>query len=309
MNAYPGAELMMRVGIPHRGGRLAIHASNQGYPAMVSASAFWDPKSGEFKVPDITPLMEVDFALDSAGFTAMKLWKDKGEQPGMAGVFPWQYSQYIELANLVGCSWWSQPDMCCEPEIATSQEEVDYRVRATGTLLEGTLRTVYAWQAELAKTCSTRVVADLVKPPVPVLQGWSVDDYRRSLDLLLAVWERWQPWLAPPALIGIGSVCRRNLHHPTHGLFAILAGLESSLPAGSRLHLFGVKGACLSTLKMLDCIASADSMAYDVSARVKAHRSGASNTMANRTQEMTQWMTAAASRLKPKSGDQHRLFA
>lgn len=308
-NAHLDSELMMRIGIPHKGGKLAIHASNKGYPAMVSASAFWDPKSNTFKIPDMTPLMEVDFALDSAGFTAMKLWKSKGTQPGMAGVFPWQYGQYIELANLVGCSWWSQPDLCCEPEIAESQEEVDYRVRATATLLEGTLRIVYAWQCELVKDWSADVAANMVRPPVPVLQGWSVDDYLRSLDLLLNVWERWQPWIAPPKLIGVGSVCRRNLHHPTHGLYAILAGLERHLPSGSRLHLFGVKGACLSTLKMLDCVASADSMAYDVSARIKAHQSGESNTMANRTHEMTRWMTAAAERLKPALGDQHRLFA
>lgn len=87
INAHLGAELIMRVGIRHRGGTLAVHASDKGYPAKVSASAFWDPKSGQFKLPGITPLMEVDFALDSAGFTAMKLWKEKGAQAGMAGVF------------------------------------------------------------------------------------------------------------------------------------------------------------------------------------------------------------------------------
>ena len=34
-------KFLMRVGIPHRGGRLAFHAFNEGYAAMVSASAFW----------------------------------------------------------------------------------------------------------------------------------------------------------------------------------------------------------------------------------------------------------------------------
>lgn len=39
------------------------------------------------------------------------------------------------------------------------------------------------------------------------------------------------------------------------------------------------------------------------------HKPGESNTMDNRTQEMTHWMAAAAERLKPALGDQHRLFA
>lgn len=155
--------------------------------------------------PRATDLQEVDFALASAGFTAMQLWKAKGTQLGMAGVFPWTYAQYVELASMSGASWWSQPDLCCEPEIAANREEVDYRVRATATLLEGVLRIVYGWQNELARTCSPRTVASMLPPPVPVIQGWSPDDYLRSLDLLDKVWSRWQPWLAAPALMGVGS--------------------------------------------------------------------------------------------------------
>ena len=160
----------------------------------------------------------------------------------MAGVFPWIYAQYVELAALSGASWWSQPDLCSEPQIAKSREEFDYRIRATATLFEGVLRIVYAWRNELARTCSPGMVARML-PPVPVLQGWSADDYLRSLDLLDQVWPRWRPWLAPPALIGIGSVCRRQLHNPEQGLLAILAGLGGRLPAGARLHLCGIKGA------------------------------------------------------------------
>jgi len=122
--------------------------------------------------------------------------------------------------------------------------------------------------------------------------------------LLMQVWERWQPWVAPPALIGVGSVCRRALHHPTEGLYAILAGLEGKLPNGSRLHLFGVKGACLDQLKMFSWIGSADSMAYDFSARVKAHKASSSNSMSHRASEMSRWMEGANKRLRPKAGDQ-----
>lgn len=307
LNAHLAGDMMMRVGLPNKGGSLAFHAFNEGYPVMVSASAFWNPATSSFQIPDASNLHELDLALDSAGFTAMKLWKAKGDQAGIARVFPWRFEQYIELASLMGVSWWSQPDLCCEPEIATSQAEIDYRIDATATLLEGSLRMVYEWQNTLARSCTATTVANLVKPPVPVLQGWSSGDYLRSLDLLMQVWERWQPWLATPALIGVGSMCRRTLKHPTHGLHAILACLEGQLPADSRLHLFGVKGACLADLKMLDFVASADSMAYDFGARVKAHRAGRSNTIAHRSAEMTRWMSAAAQRIKPAFGDQLRL--
>ncbi len=307
-NAHISDQLVMRVGIPHKGGSLSFHAFNQNYPAMVSAAAFWSPKTNSFAIPEATNLTELDMALDSAGFTAMLNWKAKGTQPGMAGVFPWSYSDYIELASRMSPSWYSQPDMCCEPEIASSQQEIDYRINATATLLEGNLRVVYAWQNELARDCSPGAVAQLVRVPTPVLQGWSASDYLRSLDLLMQVWERWQPWVAPPALIGIGSVCRRSLKHPEHGLLAILAALEGKLPLGAKLHLFGVKGSVLSELKMLDWVASADSMAYDLGARLKAHRNGHSNTMAHRSKEMSAWMSSAAQRIQPSAGDQFRLL-
>lgn len=308
VNAHVCNELVMRVGVPHKGGALSFHAFNESYPVMVSASAFWSPKSGTFTIPEATNLTELDMALDSAGFTAMANWKAKGKQPGMAGVFPWSYSQYVELASRMSPSWYSQPDMCCEPEIASSQTEIDYRIDATATLLEGNLRVCYAWQNELARECSPGAVANLVPIPVPVLQGWSASDYLRSLDLLMQVWQRWEPWIAPPALIGIGSVCRRSLKDPNFGLHAILAALEGKLPSKSKLHLFGVKGSVLSELKMLDWVGSADSMAYDFGARVKARKGGHSNSMAHRSKEMTDWMSAAARRIQPAAGDQFRLL-
>lgn len=109
-NANLPDEMVMRVGIPHRSGRLAFHAFQEGYKVMVSASAFWDAKTATFKIPEYTDLWELDVALDSAGFSSMRLWREKGRQTGIAGVYPWTYSQYIELAACTSRSWWSQPD-------------------------------------------------------------------------------------------------------------------------------------------------------------------------------------------------------
>lgn len=307
INAHLEQELTVRVGIPQRSGSMAFHAFNEGYKAMVSASAFWNPVRAQFVIPEASDLYELDWALDSAGFTAMLQWARKGTQPGIAGIYPWTLSQYITLASMTSPSWWSQVDFCVENEIAGNQSDVDYRVNATATLLEATLRFMYEWQNELAKSCSSTVVANLLKPPVPILQGYSVGDYLRCLDMMSAVWDRWTPWLAAPKLIGLGSVCRRHLHHPQHGLFPILMGLEGNLPTGSRLHLFGVKGTCLEEIKHLPWIASTDSMSWDFSSRVKARQARCSNTIQHRSTEMSRWMTAAAKRIAPAHGDQLRL--
>jgi hypothetical protein len=107
--------------------------------------------------------------------------------------------------------------------------------------------------------------------------------------------------------MGLGSVCRRDLHHPKHGLFAILAGLEGRLPRSTQLHLFGVKGAALDRVKMYPFVASCDSMAWDYGAREDAYRLGISNTMRHRAGKMDNWMNTASERMRPKPGDQFRL--
>jgi hypothetical protein len=306
-NAHVNDGLLVRVGIPHSGGKLAFHAFNEEYAGMVSASAFWNPKTGRFRIPEATDLTEIDFALDSAGFTATKLFQSKGRQKGIAGIYPWTMEQYVELASFSGAAWMAQPDLCCEPEVASDQNAIDYRIRAAATLLEHMLRFVYEWQNQLAKTMSIDAIQNAIRIPVPVAQGWSLDDYRRSIDLMLAVWERWMPWIAAPALIGLGSVCRRHLTDPRHGLFAILEGLEGRIPPGSRMHLFGVKGSCLGRVKMYDWVASVDSMSYDFGARVKARQAGMSNTIAHRAGEMNRWMRTATRQASPAAGDQYRL--
>lgn len=307
INAYLSDELTMRIGIPHKGGQLAVHAEKQGYAAMVSASAFFDWKSGAFKVPQVTPLNNIDWALDSAGFVAMNLLRQKGPQRGMAGIFPWTYEQYLNFASEMRPAWHSQPDLCMEPDLCIGAEEADWRLRATATLLFGSLMVLHEWQNQLARETSESVVRDLLRPVVPVAQGWNLSQYLRSIDMMMEVWEYWQPWVAPPSLIGIGSVCRRDLHHPEHGLLAILAGLEGRLPPGCKVHLFGVKGAAIEKIRsMFDFVASFDSMAWDYGARRKARAAGVSNTMLHRSAEMTRWMDKAAQQMAEKAGDQFR---
>lgn len=67
--------------------------------------------------------------------------------------------------------------------------------------------------------------------------------------------------------------------------------------------LFGVKGEALSELGDQHWIASADSMAYDFGARLKAHHAGVSNSMQHRCSEMDRWMSAALQRIEGKASN------
>lgn len=299
MNAHLDPGFTMRVGVPHSGGSLAFHAFNQDYKVMVSSSAFWNRQQQRFHMPAHTDLSEVDFALDSAGYTAMVGWGAKGKQRGIAGIYPWTLSEYIEFATQAGASWWASSDLCCEQQIANNREAIEFRIRATATILEATLQTLYAWQNELSRTCNSTVVANMLPPCVPVIQGRTIQDYIWSLKLTLEVWSRWEGWLAPPALLGIGSMCRRDLNDPEQGIYAILDGIKDHLPKTSKLHVYGVKGEALSRLVQMDFCAAADSMAWDFSTRVSARKSRVSNTMERRKSGMDEWMAAALDRVAP----------
>lgn len=299
VNATLQDEFVMRIGVPHKSGSLAFHAFDNSYPCMLSASAFWNREKLCFQMPEYTDVSETDFALDSAGYVAVSNWGRKGKQRGMAGIFPWTLEEYVEFATMSGASWWSQPDLCCEAEVAKDAEEVNYRIRATATLLEGVLRTLYAWQNELAKTCNSTVVSNMLRPCLPIIQGRTIDEYRLSMELLLEVWSRWEPWLAPPVLLGIGSMCRREVNDPEQGLLAILEGVKSYIPEGSKLHVFGAKGTALNHLAQMDFVQGSDSMSWDYSTRMSACKAGVSNTIERRKTGMSQWMESALARIKP----------
>jgi hypothetical protein len=154
--------LIVRVGLPKATGALPIFLEGIGAPALVSAGSLWDDKKGAFRAVPCN-VSDLDLALDSAGFVAMK-----------QGGYRWEPQQYAELAHSWGFAWWSQMDLCCEPEIASDAKEVMRRINISAGLLM-----VCQDAAE-----AIREVGDASFPdPMPVLQGWRPDDYARCLDV------------------------------------------------------------------------------------------------------------------------------
>lgn len=98
---------------------------------------------------------------------------------------------------------------------------------------------------------------------MPVLQGYTVDDYLRHIDM-------YGDRLGPGAYVGVGSVCKRNAD--VRQIETILSAIKRKRP-DLRLHGFGLKITSLASGIVQDSLHSADSMAWSFAAR-KQGRNG-----------------------------------
>jgi len=92
-------------------------------------------------------------------------------------------------------------------------------------------------------------------PWVPVLQGWTLEDYAFCLKL----YHHHDVDLASLPLVAVGSVCRRQSTHQIGDIFRFLSG------EGLACHGFGVK--LEGVRKYGQFLASSDSMAWSAGAR------------------------------------------
>ena len=285
--------ILLRVGLPSSTGALPGEAERLGVATMISASSLWDHKRGHFRRPG-DAITDLDVALDSAGFTAMCHY----------GGFPWPLTAYVQLAYSHSWAFWSQPDLCCEPEIAPDRATVLARVDRSAALLEECRRVASDLRWRLLSELSLEYERHewlggaeawhraAYPDPMPVLQGRLPEDYIRSADAIEEVLRG--DW---PELVGVGSVCRRHVHGED-GLLTILNALHRRLPAGVKLHAFGVKGAAIPhLLPVYDRIASIDSMAWDADARWKGDSS-----MSGRKAAMRRWVDRQRKRLADLEG-------
>lgn len=254
--------IQVRVGIPLTGGSLVTAARSMGYAVLFSANAFARtyPDSHEragsfrgFRAPDSAQFEGLDAALDSAGFVAAARYGD----------YRWTVEDYFDLVQSHPWSWYSSMDYCCEPEIARDRPLRLLRMAGTARMLG---------------TCNREAGERGLPLPMPILQGWTADEY-----VTCAGWLPLREW---PSLMGVGSVCRRPVHGPD-GVLAILEALDAVLPEQVRLHLFGVKSDALDLLRRHPRVASVDSMAWDFQARAE-RRMG--RDMAFRIGHMHAWV-------------------
>lgn len=263
------------VGLPHLNeGPILQRARTLRTTGLISANGLsrWSNKRGwrEWVGWRLNQLRNAQglagLCLDSAGFVAASRY----------GGFPWTIADYVALAAAHPFRWWASADYCVEPEVAGNREEVTDRIS----------RTIRA-----NRDC-WRLADDhgIVSTMMPVIQGRRPTDYERCADALGGL-------IAPGALLGVGSMCRRDIHG-AEGLIAVIDHLDRVLPAGVRLHAFGVKGTALPfLLPYRHRVASIDSQAYGVGARRIALRAGVTKTDALVADHMERWVSAQRARL------------
>lgn len=168
--------------------------------------------------------------LDSGGFSELSLY-------GEWRTSPFQYVRAVrqyqdEIGNLV---WAASQDWMCEP----------FMLAKTGKDIETHQRlTVFSYLH------LTDLAPDL--PWLPVLQGYTVDDYLRCLDM-------YKGNGVEVSRFGVGSVCRRQGSREAGEIFERLAR------EGLQLHGFGVK--TLGLAEYGASLESSDSMAWSYDAR------------------------------------------
>lgn len=179
------------------------------------------------------PRASCSWALDSGGFTELSLF----------GEYVTPATQYASEARhwqdrIGGMAWAAVQDWMCEPHVLA---------RTGFAVGEHQRRTVHSYRL------LRQLAPDL--PWLPVLQGWTREDYLDHLRQYRAAGFD----LAREPLVGLGSVCRRQDTGMAESLVRELHG------RGLRLHLFGFK---LGGLRRVgDLAASADSMAWSFAAR------------------------------------------
>lgn len=249
----------IRVGMPLVRGELLQRGLATGLPLLFSANAFakfdYQRNFAGFNIDAAGELPDsLDAALDSAGFTASVQFGD----------YRWSPEQYLELVELRPWAWAACPDYCVEPQVAGNAAVRRLRIDAT--------------IATYFRTLDAAARRRIQVPLVGVVQGWYADEYARCAEEMLAG--------QAPAMVGVGSVCRRHLHGPD-GVLAIVQALDQVLPAGTQLHLFGVKSGALAALAPYSHrIASVDSMAWDMAVR---REMPTGRTQSVRAQAMADW--------------------
>lgn len=181
------------------------------------------------------PAARVPWALDSGGFSVLN---KHGDYPQSAEVYAAEVCRWDSIGHL---QWAAIQDWMCEPVVLAK----------TGlTVLDHQRRTVQSW-LDLR-----RLAPDL--PWVPVLQGFTRAEYLRCVELYGEAGTD----LRELALVGIGSVCRRENTAEAEAIIRELSAM------GLRLHGFGFKLGGLERCR--DVLHSADSLAWSYGARRKA---------------------------------------
>lgn len=218
-----------------------------GTPLFVSHRRLDGKSSGRRK--SAYPRGRHPWALDSGGFTELQKygsWDRVSPEAYVAAV-----RRYDD--EIGGLEWAAPQDWMCEPIVISGGVANGQAFVGTGlSVLEHQRRTVANF---------VRLEAlwgdDSESPFMPVLQGYTVEDYLRCWDMYDAAGVE----LANYPVVGVGSVCRRQDTSEIGEVMAALRGRDPGLP----IHGFGVKSEGVALYG--EHMETADSLAWSKYAR------------------------------------------
>lgn len=227
-------------------------------PMMVSRRRLVDYKT--------KPVARGPWFRDGGGFTELFLF-------GEWTVGPRQFVEEArqDAAEVGGVAHMAPRDWMCEPVI----------LKKTGKTVAEHQRLTVADYLDLRQRAPEL-------PWVPVLQGWTLDDYLRCADL----YDRAGVSLASLPLVGVGTICRRQ---GTREAAQILGRLAVE---GLSLHAFGLKGTGIPNVAPF--LASSDSLAWSYAARRQPPLAGCTThkNCANCPRFALQWLAHIQAQIK-----------
>jgi hypothetical protein len=180
-----------------------------GINVMFSAAGFWDNRAREWRRgKKFKPSFGIKW-LDCGGFTMLNQYGD----------YPFSVINYANLVARLRPDYYATMDYPCEPEIsrtlglASNQERIEATVNNAAKLAD--------WERQLKGTM------------VPVIQGYSLDEYLYCLDLYARA-DLIRDYMA------VGSMCRRISDSELGQLIPGIYYAAQSLGC-SKLHFFGLK--------------------------------------------------------------------
>lgn len=173
------------------------------------------------------------WALDSGGFTELLMYGQWITKPSEYIAAVRRYRDEIGMLD-----WASPQDWMCEPDM----------LKRTGKTIE-----LHQWLT-VNNYLELRWQAPEL-PIIPVLQGWTLDDYLRHVEM----YDQLHVDLQSEPVVGIGSICRRQATWQAAEIAQALQPLK--------LHAFGAKRDAIGLYGNL--LTSCDSMAWSYGGRMK----------------------------------------
>jgi len=181
-----------------------------GLNVMYSAAGAWDEREQRFKPRKFLP-GTYDRWLDCGGYTVLNKHGD----------YPWSMAAYANLVAILRPDYYATMDYPCEPSITRS-----LHLETNEARIQATVANAVAFASEYEP---------MIDGPqmVPVIQGWSLDEYLYCLRL-------YQDAGLIREYMAVGSMCTRSNNEQLKEI--VPAVYDAARRAGvSRLHFFGFK--------------------------------------------------------------------